>query len=133
MTSAARITGGTPLHISRLEKHYGTRQVLNKIDLAIPAGQFVAIVGRSGCGKSTLLRLLAGLEKPDGGALNAGNGSLDDERDSTRLMFQDARLLPWKTVRDNVGLVLKGDWRRSGWTTAPASGPPRCPVARNSG
>ncbi|MEN3259593.1 aliphatic sulfonates ABC transporter ATP-binding protein [Sodalis endosymbiont of Spalangia cameroni] len=112
MTSAARITGGTPLHISRLEKHYGPRQVLNQIDLAIPAGQFVAVVGRSGCGKSTLLRLLAGLEKPDGGALNAGNGSLDEERDSTRLMFQDARLLPWKTVHDNVGLGLKGDWRR---------------------
>lgn len=112
MTSATRMTGGTPLQINQLEKHYGPRQVLKQISLAIPAGQFVTVVGRSGCGKSTLLRLLAGLEQPDGGTLQAGNASLGALRDSTRLMFQDARLLPWRTVRDNVGLGLKGDWRR---------------------
>lgn len=52
----------------------------------------------------------AGHDEPK--RLLAGNASLDALRDSTRLMFQDARLLPWKTVRDNVGLGLKGDWRR---------------------
>jgi|TARA_R100000093_G_scaffold71778_1_gene48983 sulfonate transport system ATP-binding protein len=80
-------------------------------DLHIPAGQFVAVVGRSGCGKSTLLRLLAGLDQPSQGALLAGNGPLSAARDDTRLMFQDARLLPWKRVIDNVGLGLSGDWR----------------------
>ncbi|WP_243690163.1 ATP-binding cassette domain-containing protein, partial [Cronobacter sakazakii] len=74
-------------------------------------GQFVAVVGRSGGGKSTLLRLLAGLETPDGGELRAGNAPLANARDDTRMMFQDARLLPWKKVLDNVGLGLTGDWQ----------------------
>ncbi|EPY3655309.1 ATP-binding cassette domain-containing protein, partial [Cronobacter sakazakii] len=65
----------------------------------------------SGGGKSTLLRLLAGLETPDGGELRAGNAPLADAREDTRMMFQDARLLPWKKVLDNVGLGLRGDWR----------------------
>jgi sulfonate transport system ATP-binding protein len=79
--------------------------------LRISAGQFVAVVGRSGCGKSTLLRLMAGLEKATSGALLSGNAPLASARDDTRLMFQDARLLPWKKVIDNVGLGLRGNWR----------------------
>ena len=58
---------GTPLTIRGIQKSFGERQVLRDIDLSIPAGQFVAVVGRSGCGKSTLLRLLAGLDAPTGG------------------------------------------------------------------
>ncbi|SER05785.1 sulfonate transport system ATP-binding protein [Pseudomonas cuatrocienegasensis] len=85
--------------------------MLKGVDLHIPAGQFVAIVGRSGCGKSTLLRLLAGLDKPSAGQLLAGNGALSAAREDIRLMFQDARLLPWKRVIDNVGLGLSGNWR----------------------
>ncbi|HEY0181727.1 MAG TPA: ATP-binding cassette domain-containing protein, partial [Rhodopila sp.] len=50
-------------------KAFGAQTVLHGIDLEIPAGQFVAIVGRSGCGKSTLLRLLAGLDQPTGGKI----------------------------------------------------------------
>lgn len=79
--------------------------------MRISAGQFVAVVGRSGCGKSTLLRLMAGLEKATSGALLSGNAPLASARDDTRLMFQDARLLPWKKVIDNVGLGLRGNWR----------------------
>lgn len=107
-TSPARLNAGTPLVINSVSKQYQDRTVLNGIDLHIPAGQFVAVVGRSGCGKSTLLRLLAGLEKPSSGALLAGNGSLQAAREDIRLMFQDARLLPWKSVIDNVGLGVKG-------------------------
>lgn len=102
---------GIPLAVRKLRKSFGARPVLRDIDLQIPAGQFVAIVGRSGCGKSTLLRLLAGLDQPTEGQLLAGESSLADARDDTRLMFQEARLLPWKKVIDNVGLGLKGDWR----------------------
>ncbi|EOW6846666.1 aliphatic sulfonates ABC transporter ATP-binding protein [Cronobacter sakazakii] len=109
--TTARLNQGTPLLLEGVTKRYGTKTILNALDLHIPAGQFVAVVGRSGGGKSTLLRLLAGLETPDGGELRAGNAPLADAREDTRMMFQDARLLPWKKVLDNVGLGLRGDWR----------------------
>ncbi|ABU77653.1 aliphatic sulfonates ABC transporter ATP-binding protein [Cronobacter sakazakii] len=109
--TTARLNQGTPLLLEGVTKRYGEKTILNALDLHIPAGQFVAVVGRSGGGKSTLLRLLAGLETPDGGELRAGNAPLADAREDTRMMFQDARLLPWKKVLDNVGLGLRGDWR----------------------
>lgn len=108
----ARLNRGTPVGVNGVSKQYGDRTILNNIDLHIPSGQFVAVVGRSGCGKSTLLRLLAGLESTTRGALLAGNAPLSEAREDTRLMFQDSRLLPWKKVIDNVGLGLKGrEWR----------------------
>lgn len=109
--NTARLNQGIPLLLSGVSKHYGSNQVLNALDLHIAAGQFIAIVGRSGGGKSTLLRLLAGLEKPSGGELLAGSTPLMKIQSDTRMMFQDARLLPWKSVIDNVGLGLKGNWR----------------------
>lgn len=111
MTALQTIRQGIPLAVKSIRKSFGEREVLRDINLHIPAGQFVAVVGRSGCGKSTLLRLLAGLDKPGSGELQAGNGPLSAARDDIRLMFQDARLLPWKRVIDNVGLGLSGDWR----------------------
>ncbi|MFL6669378.1 MAG: ATP-binding cassette domain-containing protein [Burkholderia ambifaria] len=90
--------------LSGVSKRFGTRTVLDNVELGIARGSFVAIVGRSGCGKSTLLRLVAGLETPSSGALvtrGEGGGALD-----TRIMYQDARLLPWKTVLQNVMLGL---------------------------
>ncbi|SDV09940.1 aliphatic sulfonates ABC transporter ATP-binding protein [Pseudomonas mucidolens] len=106
-----RLLRGIPLAVRQLRKSFGTREVLKGIDLHIPAGQFVAVVGRSGCGKSTLLRLLAGLDNASGGELLAGSGALHEALEDTRLMFQEARLLPWKKIIDNVGLGLKGNWR----------------------
>lgn len=111
MTALHSIHRGIALNIAGISKSFGSREVLKGIDLQIPAGQFVAIVGRSGCGKSTLLRLLAGLDSPSAGELGAGKGPLAAAREDTRLMFQEARLLPWKRVIDNVGLGLTGDWR----------------------
>lgn len=109
--NTARLNQGTPLLLNGVTKRYGENTILNGLDLHIPAGQFVAVVGRSGGGKSTLLRLLAGLESPNGGDILAGTTPLSNIQDDTRMMFQDARLLPWKTVIDNVGLGLKGSWR----------------------
>ena len=109
--NTARLNPGIPLLLNAVGKRYGDNVVINDLDLHIPAGQFVAVVGRSGGGKSTLLRRLAGLEKPNAGELLAGNGPLTASQQETRLMFQDARLLPWKSVIDNVGLGLQGKWR----------------------
>jgi sulfonate transport system ATP-binding protein len=94
---AARLRG--------VEKSFDGVAVLRGIDLDIPSGQFVAIVGRSGCGKSTLLRLLAGLDRPSAGWIGIGDedGAPDEQ---VRLMFQEPRLLPWARVRRNVEVGL---------------------------
>ncbi|QHA85825.1 aliphatic sulfonates ABC transporter ATP-binding protein [Serratia rhizosphaerae] len=113
MTTPTRIPQGTPVTLESIAKRYGNRTVLDNLQLRISAGQFVAVVGRSGCGKSTLLRLLAGLENASSGALLSGSAPLSSVKEDTRLMFQDARLLPWKKVIDNVGLGLRGDWRNA--------------------
>ena len=97
---------GATIRTEGLSKSYGERAVLHDVNLQIAAGEFVAIVGRSGCGKSTLLRLIAGLERADGGAIRFDGGARAAHSDEIRLMFQDARLLPWKRVLDNVALGL---------------------------
>lgn len=102
---------GTALNIRHISKQYTGRTVLENINLQVAAGEFIAVVGRSGCGKSTFLRLLAGLEQPSDGKLLSGERPLSEVQENTRLMFQEARLLPWKSVRDNVGLGLKGTWQ----------------------
>ncbi len=99
---------GLALALNAVGKRFGEREVLTGIDLRIEPGEFVAIVGRSGCGKSTLLRLVAGLEKASAGAITLDGEPLAGERPDRRIMFQDARLLPWKRVLDNVALGLVG-------------------------
>ena len=99
-------SGGVRLDINGLGKRYGTREVLRQTTLHIEPGQFVAIVGRSGCGKSTLLRLVAGLEQASSGQIRLDGAPLTGLSPATRIMFQDARLLPWKRVIDNVALGL---------------------------
>src|SRR6202035_1214823 len=86
---------------------------LNCVDLKIAPGELVAIVGRSGCGKSTLLRLLVGLESVSEGSIRIGEGPLRGPNREARLMFQDAALLPWQTVLQNVALAAprnRGRW-----------------------
>ncbi|MFO3706264.1 ATP-binding cassette domain-containing protein [Xanthomonas codiaei] len=97
---------GLPLRLRGIGKRYGDREVLRGIDLEIAPGACVAVVGRSGCGKSTLLRVIAGLEAADTGGVDSADAALAAQRDAVRLMFQDARLLPWKRVIDNVALGL---------------------------
>ncbi|MDW3685810.1 ATP-binding cassette domain-containing protein [Cupriavidus sp. CV2] len=97
---------GLALRVQQVVKRYGGREVLHGIDLQAAPGEFLAIVGRSGCGKSTLLRLVAGLEDSDGGGVTLGGAPGNKQREAVRVMFQDARLLPWKNVLDNVALGL---------------------------
>ena len=73
----------------------------------MPAGQFVAIVGRSGCGKSTLLRLIAGLDEPSEGRLRfGGDHTAHSPQALVRVMFQEPRLLPWARIMANVEIGL---------------------------
>ncbi|HWH80766.1 MAG TPA: ATP-binding cassette domain-containing protein [Burkholderiaceae bacterium] len=106
--AAKRPRGGAAVDARGLSKRYGERAVLNDVGLAIAPGEFVAIVGRSGCGKSTLLRLLAGLEAADAGQITLDRDARSRHQADIRIMFQDARLLPWKRVLDNVALGLDG-------------------------
>jgi NitT/TauT family transport system ATP-binding protein len=79
---------------------------LDRISLSIAAGSFCAIVGPSGCGKSTLLNMIAGLIPPSSGTLRVGGADLSGVNRHATYMFQQDALLPWKDVRDNVGLGL---------------------------
>jgi sulfonate transport system ATP-binding protein len=97
---------GLPLTIRGLRKSFGHNEVLRGIDLHIPAGQFVAVVGRSGCGKSTLLRVIAGLETIDAGSISFGE---QPRAEDVRVMFQEPRLLPWARVLSNVEVGLGRD------------------------
>ena len=111
----ARAARGVAVEVKGLARRFGATEVLRDLDLAIPAGQFLAIVGRSGCGKSTLLRILAGLDRPDAGRL--GIGALDQPAAvagvAARLMFQEPRLLPWARVLANVEVGLGADRRHA--------------------
>jgi sulfonate transport system ATP-binding protein len=100
---------GVRLEARGLEHRYGDRLVLRRLNLDVAPGEFLAIVGRSGSGKTTLLRLLAGLEVASQGELLQDGVPISGLNRRARLMFQDARLLPWERVAENVGLGLPRD------------------------
>ncbi len=91
------------LRIANVSKAYGhgasAVPALDRVTIDVQAGEFVCIVGASGCGKSTLLNLIAGLDQPTAGTVDA--------RGRVALMFQDAALFPWLTVSQNIELALR--------------------------
>lgn len=105
---------GVHLQAHNMSKQFGQRQVLAHLNIDIAPGEFVAIVGRSGCGKSTLLRLVAGLDALSSGALLQEGKPIKGLNTEARIMFQEARLLPWKRVLDNVLLGLPDSERAHG-------------------
>lgn len=98
--------GAAAISLTGLEKSFGSNRVLRGINLHIPAGQFVAVIGKSGCGKSTLLRILMGLDQPDGGALRFEDEKGAETAPNARIVFQEPRLLPWLSVAENVAVGL---------------------------
>jgi NitT/TauT family transport system ATP-binding protein len=89
---------------------HNPRTVLAGINLTIPAGEFIALVGRSGCGKTTLLNLVAGLVEPSSGSVVVAGGQARAARQQLGFMLARDALLPWRTARRNVeyGLELRG-------------------------
>ena len=111
-------TGTALLRFERVSKRYGANRpvVLDRVDLEVLPGEYLAIMGESGVGKSTLLNLLAGLDRPDSGRVLLDGIDLstlgDDEttllrRRAIGFVFQAFHVLPYLTVRQNVALPLE--------------------------
>jgi len=99
------------IKISNLTLRYGDKLVLDRFSLEIPIGGLTALSGPSGCGKTTLLRVIAGLERPESGTVSGV--------DPTRIafLFQEDRLLSWRTVAQQITDVLPRQRREEaeGW------------------
>lgn len=111
MSTLNSSTHGVHLRTTRLQKSFGEQPVLQGIELDVKPGEFIAIIGRSGCGKSTLLRVIAGLEPSTSGDIWINDRPVQHVHPETRMMFQDARLLPWNKVIDNVAIGLRKEDR----------------------
>ena len=104
------------VRLEGVSKSYGTHAVLTGLSLDVRHGECFTLLGPSGCGKTVLLRLIAGFEKPDGGAIRIGDRAVSDagagvnvppnERD-LGVVFQDYAVWPHMTVFDNVAYPLK--------------------------
>ncbi|RWD67840.1 MAG: ABC transporter ATP-binding protein [Mesorhizobium sp.] len=113
MQAMATVRGGE-VTIRDLSKSFslGGRKlaVLRSLNLDIRSGECLVIVGASGSGKTTLLRILAGLERADGGAVAIGGREIEGVGEERAVIFQEPRLLPWLSVLGNVafGLEVRG-------------------------
>ena len=90
------------LELKNITHSYGTTPVLKGMNLVLAPGQRIALMGPSGVGKTTLLRIALGLVKPD-------EGTAENRFRKTAAVFQEPRLLPWRTAAENVNLVLADD------------------------
>jgi len=93
--------GEQVVRLRNFRRQYGVNTIIDGLDLDLYAGEFVSLLGRSGSGKTTLLRTLAGIDRSNGQDVKVPG--------SRAVVFQDARLLPWKRVWRNVAVGLKGD------------------------
>ncbi|BCN48303.1 ABC transporter ATP-binding protein [Prescottella equi] len=86
------------VELATVTKSFGTRRVLDGIDLAVRQGEFVSVIGPSGCGKSTVFGIIAGLDSPDSGSVSAPTCAHMPQKD---LLF------PWRSVLENTALGLE--------------------------
>ncbi|MCR9077365.1 MAG: ATP-binding cassette domain-containing protein, partial [bacterium] len=103
------------IEVSELVTHYGSRRILDRVDLRVAHGEIMVIMGGSGSGKSTLLRHLLGLQRPTSGAIRllgmditaSSPAELQDLRRNMGVSFQGGALLSSMTVAENVMLPLR--------------------------
>ncbi|MBL8001487.1 MAG: ABC transporter ATP-binding protein [Flavobacteriales bacterium] len=105
----------TVLNLRDLHFAHGDRAVLDRVELDVPTGEVLVIVGASGCGKTTLLRCIAGLERASAGRITLADQVLDEgrthvapEQRSIGFVFQGLALFPHLTVDGNVAFGLHG-------------------------
>ena len=93
--------------LQHVTKRFGHHTVVADLSLSVAAGDMVCLYGPSGCGKTTVLNLVAGILRPDAGSIRV-------ETDRIGFAFQDDRLIPWLTARDNLLFALSRDWTPAG-------------------
>jgi len=87
------------VELNKVTVRFGDRTVLDGLSITLGRGERLALMGPSGCGKTTLLRVIAGLQRPETGTVRV-------ETPKIAYLFQEPRLLPWRTAAENVALVL---------------------------
>lgn len=92
------------LELHHISKSYGSLEVLNDLSIDFLEARINCILGPSGCGKTTLLNIIAGLSRPDQGGLNGFTGK------EISYIFQEDRLLPWKSVKENIRFILQSKY-----------------------
>ena len=98
---------GSTVDLQGVERTYGAIQALSPTNLTLEPGSFTTLVGPSGCGKSTLLDIIAGLNTGYDGEVLIDGDPLKGPRRKTGIIFQEAAVLPWRTVLDNAAFALE--------------------------
>ena len=111
--STSRSSGRIALELDGVSKRFGAETAVSDVSLSVHEGELLTLVGPSGCGKTTTLRLVAGLERPDGGEIRIHGETQADAEDATSIeerdvgiVVQDFALFPHKTVAENVRFGL---------------------------
>lgn len=120
---AAPVRDGARIDVRHVSHRFALRgaalPVLDDVSFVVEPGEFVALLGPSGCGKSTLLRLVAGLDTPTHGSVEADGAVIAGPDPSRVVVFQDPTLYPWRTVRGNVGIGPQAQRKRFARRSAP--------------
>ena len=111
-TSPSRFARDPFIRVEQIGKRYGSRDgstvdAVETVSFSIAEGEFISIVGPSGCGKTTLLKIIGGLLEPSSGTISYGGLEAGRRRPRLGMVFQDAVLLPWRTVLQNVSLPIE--------------------------
>ena len=116
LAAARPVRDGARIDVRHVSHQFALRgaalPVLQDVSFTVEPGEFVALLGPSGCGKSTLLRLVAGLDTPTQGSVQADGAAIAGPDPSRVVVFQDPTLYPWRTVRGNVGVGPQAQRKR---------------------